>query len=72
MNISNVINNSRANQSNTPLVNDNNSQQYFERSEEIQSCGCPFAGKHEQTTKEENTVADLLLAISNILRRLLA
>ncbi len=69
-----MINNSRTAQSNPIPVIDNGSQMKIEKTEENQGCGCPFAGKHERTEepKEENTIADLLLAISNILKRLLS
>ena len=72
MNISNVINDSRTNQSNEPRPVDSSSQQQLGMTAEPKSCGCPFAGNHETESKEENTVADLLQAISNILRKLLS
>ena len=71
--ISNVIDSNRTTQSNAPRAVDSGSQQALGKPEMSQSCGCPFAAKHEDTVpKEENSIENLLLAISNILRKLLS
>ncbi len=72
MNISTLIDSNRTTETNTPIVADNASQQEFSGAEK--TCGgggCPFAGKHEDAApKEENTIPDLLRAISNLLNKL--